>query len=65
MAEINGISSALQNIQSNIRTEMGIQVLKQAARADQALADMLAKNAKASAEASQSRPASMGISIYV
>jgi len=65
MSEITGINRALQGIQSTIQTEIGIQVIRQAAKADQALADILADSLKAAAEASQSQPATKGISIYV
>jgi len=63
MSDITGISSALQMIQSNFRTEMGVKVIKQAAQADKALADMLAENAKTGAELSKGQ--AKGISIYV
>ena len=64
MPEITGISSALQVIQSNTRTQMGTMVIKQAAKANQVMANMLAANVQAGSEASQSRPSRTGISIY-
>jgi hypothetical protein len=64
MSEITGLSSALQAIQSSVQTNIGTAIIKQAAQEDQAVADMLAKNASAAAEASQNPTASSGISIY-
>ncbi len=64
MSEISAVSSALQNVQQQVQTELGMKALKQAARAEQALADMLAQQAQALAETA-GRQQNGGISIYI
>ena len=66
MSDISSISAALQNVQQMVQQEMSVKAIKRAAQADQALADMLARQARALAEtAKNERAARGGISIYV
>ncbi len=60
MSDISAISAALQNSQLNVQNAIEMQVIKQAAQADQAVADMLEKNSKAVSQATQ-----RGVSIFV
>ena len=62
MAAIGSISAAVQNVQQVVLREMSIKILRQAAPAEQALADILAQQARALAELQSScRPNSAGI----
>jgi hypothetical protein len=63
MDEIQTISAALQTSQSLLRTGLSVQAIKSAARADRALAGMLAEHAKAMA--AESDPRSKRISLYI
>jgi glutamate/tyrosine decarboxylase-like PLP-dependent enzyme len=55
LSDITSISSAMQMIQSRTQNAISIQVIKQAAQSEQAVADMLANLAKASAGSEQGR----------
>jgi hypothetical protein len=62
MSEITAINTAVQYSQMRFQNELGALLIKQAAQAEKALADMLAKNT----QATQNVQASSGsISIYV
>lgn len=62
MSEISAISSAVQYHQIRFQNEMGAVLIKQAAQAEQALADMLAKNIQ---NVQQLQATSGGIDLYV
>ena len=64
MTEISSITAVLQARQEVAQSERSVMMIKQAAQAEQALADMLAENAK-QAQAAQERSAQGGVSIYV
>ena len=55
MSDITSITSALQSIQTRTSTAISMQTIKQAAQAEQMLADMLANNAKAGIDNSKGR----------
>jgi membrane peptidoglycan carboxypeptidase len=66
VSEINAIRAAVQNRQLMVQNEMGMQAIIQAAQADQALAEMLAENAKAVEQTARNLHAGKSsISIYV
>jgi hypothetical protein len=62
MSEITAISTALQVNQSRLHNEISMLVIKQAAQAEKALADMLAQNIQAT---QGSKSGNGGFSIYV
>jgi hypothetical protein len=62
MTEISLISSALQSKQTMLQNEIAMVVIKQAAQADKALADILAKNVQAAQNLAAGEG---GIDIYV
>jgi hypothetical protein len=64
MSEIISLSDAAQSIQRSAQNAISMQVMKQTAKAQQALADMLAENAK-KAQTAQKQSSKGGISIYV
>jgi hypothetical protein len=66
MSELSAVSASLQNVQQQVQNELSMMALKQAAQAEQALADMLAQQARALAETQQKQQAAGGgINIYV
>jgi len=64
MTDIQSYSSAVQYSLAKERNDFSLKAIKQAADADQALADMLEKNAEALAQTLQPRKGNR-ISIYV
>ena len=60
---MDAVSNILQNYQGAMGNDLTVLLIKQRAQADQALADMLAENAKAAAQSTAQSAA--GISIYV
>jgi len=65
MIDITPYSAALQYSLAKERTDISLKALKQAATADQALADMLEKNAETIAQATLPQAGRRRISIYV
>jgi len=65
MSDIQALNSAQQSSQMRTQTAFTLQALKQSAQADQTIAAMLEKNARALAQASQQQAGTGGISIYV
>ena len=66
MSEISALSAALQNVQQQAQNELSMKAVKQAARAEQAPAAMLAQQARALAETARKQQATGGgISISV
>lgn len=64
MIDIPSFSSAVQYSLAKERNDFSVKAIKQAAEADQALADLLEKNAEALIQTAQ-RPKGNRISIYV
>ena len=62
MDEITSVAAAIQAQQAVAQNDLRMRLIKQSAQADQALADMLAKNADA--VRAQEQGAQGGISIY-